>query len=143
MLKRLFRQQDPSGMLSPNLSDGWERDEWRSWEAPVNLIVGESHYEATFHDLAGSPRREGYLKPVLVILMRDPGNPYDSNAVRAEVGGHPVGYVGRATAAILAPRLDRLGITSLTLAGVIRGGSTSAPNFGVHIWTERRATSCP
>ena len=143
MLRRVFRSQAQDVMLRPNLDAGWVAEAWSSWEPPVNLIVGESYHEESFADLVGPPRPEGYLIPVVVGFFREPENPYDGNAIRAEVSGHTVGHVGRAAAAGLAARLDELSCKSFELAGVIRGGSISAPNFGVQVWLDRRATSSP
>ncbi len=44
--------------------------------------------------------------PIPVTLVRDPGNPYDSNAVRVDVDGEHLGHIDRRTAERLAPSLD-------------------------------------
>lgn len=40
-------------------------------------------------------------------LVREPGNPYDANAVRVEWNGHKLGYVPRRDNAALAWAMDR------------------------------------
>ncbi len=40
-------------------------------------------------------------------LIREPGNPYDANAIRVEWQGHKLGYVPRADNAALARFIDR------------------------------------
>ncbi len=39
-------------------------------------------------------------------LVREPQNPHDANAIRVEVGGYFMGYVGRQIARWLAPEMD-------------------------------------
>ena len=40
-------------------------------------------------------------------LVREPGNPYDVNAVRVEWNGHQLGYIPRAENAAVARQMDR------------------------------------
>lgn len=42
-----------------------------------------------------------------LILVREPTNPYDSNAVRIEWNGHQLGYIPRAENAAVARQMDR------------------------------------
>ncbi len=42
-----------------------------------------------------------------LVLLREPGNPYDPNAVRVEWRGEKLGYVPRADNADLARHMDR------------------------------------
>ncbi len=42
-----------------------------------------------------------------LILVREPGNLYDSNAVRVEWNGHELGYIPRAENAAVARQMDR------------------------------------
>jgi hypothetical protein len=42
-----------------------------------------------------------------LILVREPGNLYDSNAVRVEWNGHELGYIPRADNAAVARQMDR------------------------------------
>ncbi len=143
MLRRLFGREGATGLLAPTIDARWADADWRTWEPPANLVVGESHHLDSFAALAGSPRQAGYLLPVTVNFVREPGNHYDAKAIRVEVDGRHVGYVQRGVAAELSPSLDGAGCKSFTLAGVIRGGSTSAPNFGVQVWLDRRLTPGP
>ena len=39
-------------------------------------------------------------------LVREPENPHDANAIRVEVGGYFMGYVGRQIARWLAAKMD-------------------------------------
>ncbi len=42
-----------------------------------------------------------------VVLVREPGNPYDANAVRVDWNGHVLGYLPRTDNAHVARQLDR------------------------------------
>ena len=54
--------------------------------------------------------------------------------------GTRLGYVSRHKAERIAPFLDRHGISSFLLAGVLRG---DPPVVGCEIWIERRITRAP
>lgn len=116
---------------------------WTEWEAPHGAIKGESHYRSNLLKLAGAPTEAGYLLPVVISLCRDPHNSHDPNAIRAEVDGLPVGHIAKEAAAELAPLMDRMGCTECSVAGVVRGGSFTAPDLGVHLWPRRRLGAGP
>lgn len=135
-------RKDKWELAPANVPVDWAHDGgWRDWEPPSNFVVGESHYKEALTELAGPPRENGYLQPVAVALVRDPANPYDGNAFRAEVEGHQVGHLARDLAAQLAPPLDVCGCARFEVCGVLRGGSHRTPNIGVHVWLDRRL--CP
>ena len=122
----------------PNVSAGWKSElTWLEWDPPCNWIAGESRYPEAFAQLAGEPRDDGYLVPVEVLLEREPQNSFDENAIVASVAGLKVGYISRDVAAAVAPALDRAGAASIVVCGIIRGGYTPRPNFGVHIWLDK------
>jgi HIRAN domain len=134
----------PAELAPANVDVEWDTaGHWRSWEAPGNFVVGESHYTEALTALAGPPCAAGYLIPVTVTIARDPQNAYDSNAFRAEVDGRQVGYLPRHIAAQLAAPLDSVGCAGFDVCGILRGGSDSAPNLGVHIWLDRRLSPGP
>jgi hypothetical protein len=129
---------------APNVSADWATgDDWLLWESPRNFVAGESHYLPALRALTGPVREYGYLRPSEVCFVREADNAYDGNAWRAEVGGRLVGYVRREIAAQLSPPLDRFGCATFTVCGVLRGGSISAPNVGVHVWLNRRTSAGP
>lgn len=122
-------------------SDWIEARAWLNWEAPRNYVAGEASYLTALRALTGPPCESGYCIPVVVRLVREPRNPYDSNAIRAEVGGTCIGYLRRHLAGQIAPALDRSRVREFEVAGLLRGGSTSAPNVGCHIWLDRAMCS--
>jgi HIRAN domain len=133
-----------SAQLSPaNVAADWRKGEWRTWPSPRNFIVGESRYVDALASLAGPPCATGYCIPVEVVLIREPRNQYDANAIRAEVRGRQVGYLARHLAAQIAPALDRARVRQFVVCGVVRGGWDDAQNFGVHIWLDRRVDAGP
>jgi hypothetical protein len=75
-----------------------------------------------------------------VRLVRDPENHVDPNAIRAEVQGVLVGHLRRHLAAQIDPALDAARIREFHVPGLLRGGSTSAPHVGCHVWLDRCLT---
>lgn len=141
-LKNLFstKYEIPEANLLP----GWQDEEWRSWEAPYDLVRGEFAREEAFRKMVGPPRKHGYLLPVEVTLIREPTNSNDPNAVRAEVDGVTLGYLDRNFAAQASPVIDKGGCPEFVVAGLIRGGTTrKAKSYGLHIWTARRISPGP
>jgi hypothetical protein len=131
-------------LADPNAPSNWSSSGlWRSWEAPLNVVRGESHRQEALHAMCGSPRAQGYLVPVETNLRREPTNPVDKNAIRVEVRGEHVGYVAREIAAQMSPALDKAKCREFAVAGIIRGGSPHAPSFGLHLWLGRRLSPGP
>lgn len=127
-----------------NVLDDWgDSQEWRLWDPPLNIVRGESFRQKNLQQIAGKPRANGYLVPVRVTLVREPYNEHDSNAVRVEIEGLHIGYIAKEFARILSQIMDTTKILSYNIAGVIRGGSFTAPTLGVHIWLDRRLSRGP
>ena len=65
-----------------------------------SALAGIRHYEAgeIWRDMSAGDRLE---------MVREPGNPHDSNAVRVEWRGRKLGYLPRADNAAVARQLDR------------------------------------
>ncbi|WP_366928655.1 HIRAN domain-containing protein [Paracoccus saliphilus] len=72
-------------------------------------IVGESHYQAELTSLAGPKTEEGVELECDAVLMAEPSNPYDANAVAVLIEDKKVGYLSRADAARWTTQLDRMG----------------------------------
>ncbi len=137
-------QRSAPTLPDANVPLDWiERRLWLDWEPPRNLVAGEASYARALAELAGEPCAGGYCLPTPVVVVRDPDNRYDANAFRVEVRGKCVGYLRRHLAEQLAPPLDGAGCRSFSVAGLLRGGSRSAPNIGCHVWLGRRLTPGP
>ena len=56
-----------------------------------------------------------------VLLVREPNNPYDRNAIQVKnISRHQVGHIPRTVASVLAPLLDQ---KLVTVEGVINDGN--------------------
>ena len=88
-------------------------------------VVGESHYKRELFKLAGRRQRTAADIPIVAVLVREPDNRYDPNAVKVLVNGYHVGYLGRADAEAYAPLLDRLlatdGVHGACLGRIVGG----------------------
>jgi hypothetical protein len=87
-------------------------------------VVGESNYQDTLEYLNGGRSDESAETEIRALVVPDPSNPHDSNAVRIQVQGRLVGYLGRADAARYQRELSNLKLSGQTLAceAMIRGG---------------------
>lgn len=74
----------------------WSHGSW-----PQVEVVGESHYEAALRSLFPAELRsgEGHSVDTTAILVPEPKNMYDPNAVAVVVDGKQVGYLAREDAA--------------------------------------------
>lgn len=64
------------------------------------------------------------------LLMREPGNPHDANAVAVYGGGRKVGYLSAARAASTAPLLDQIGADAFRVTG------TGVSRNSVMLWVD-------
>ena len=71
-------------------------------------VVGESHYQETLWALVGGTRAERVRHETIALLVPEPDNPYDRNAIQVLIDGQLVGYLGREDAAAYRPGLLRL-----------------------------------
>jgi hypothetical protein len=93
-------------------------------------VKGESHYQRELESIAGPLTEEGHNIPIVSLLVREPDNPADRNAIAVHAvrpsDNQPiiVGYVNRDDAARMAPALDRMNRQgrAVGLDGLIRGG---------------------
>jgi hypothetical protein len=69
-------------------------------------------------------------------LVREPANPYDPNAIQVRIGGRQVGYVPKALAANLAPRMDRGETAQITSLRIVQGGDAGRVTFGARLDVE-------
>lgn len=100
---------------APTISSTWlQRPSLRAYGYRVG-IVGESHYQDALEAACGGRTVNGAAIPlVTALLVREPTNPYDRNAVRVDVGGQTVGYLDRQSAPLFHGVLDALHRTGRT-----------------------------
>lgn len=125
-MKRLFRKSgtEPGSSI---LYAGRERLE----------VVGESFHQ---NDLVRTVKKHGRL--VEAILMPEPDNEYDSNAVAVLVDGLNVGHLPREVAAIYQPAITKLMSRtgkSVAVSGEILGGDRARPTFGIWLMHDSSA----
>jgi hypothetical protein len=105
-LRRLRNELDPAGTAVLDERPAWMVDGMQATllEGNENLaIVGESHYQDNLWRLAGreADRSAPVRIEVTAILVAEPNNPYDTNAVAVWINGLPPGApVGRALHAV-------------------------------------------
>lgn len=108
-------------------------------------VVGESHYQGTLERIAGGRTIDGPRYPDhQAVLMPEPSNPYDRNAVRVYLGPpHAlVGYLTREDAVRYRPVIDRLAATGRLVACLasLKGGWDRGPKdrvmFGVTLYLD-------
>jgi len=128
-LKRLFGDGDtaPKTALHPVSksppSNQVLRVEWRDGSFPLRA-VGESHYQAALARICGGHSRHGHELDCRALIIPEPTNAYDPNALKVMINGALVGYIPRDQALRLreqAEAVDRPNAT-LEVAAQITGG---------------------
>ena len=98
-------------------------------------VVGESHYQDTLWQIVGGPSDEHVRHYTVAVLLPEPDNPYDTNAVQVLIGGELVGYLSREDAAVYRPGLLRLmessGSGLVALECAVCGGGERADGLGL------------
>jgi hypothetical protein len=101
-------------------------------------IVGESHYQLEIETIAGGRSEDG-ARNLLVdaLLVPEPANPYDPNAVAVKIQNRTVGYLARDTAKLFSQTLAGTGFDVVSCEAVINGGWDRGPgdrgHFGVRL----------
>lgn len=104
---------------------GW--DVQTRWDdSRIIDVVGESEYDSNLRRVLAAKNAAAVGKSrarqfVVATLVHEPNNPHDKNAVRVDIAGLTVGYVKRAQARNLGPRIAKRGGTYQTLADVNEG----------------------
>lgn len=108
-----------------------------SGRARVN-VVGEGGYQGSLEIVAGGRTIDGGMnRDHQALLVPEPSNRYDPNAVEVRIGGMRVGYLSREDAVAYRPAIDLAAASGFTLAAPasIQGGWDRGPldrgNFGV------------
>lgn len=100
-------------------------------------VVGESHYQDALTAIVGGKRSESVRIPTHAILVPEPDNPYDPNAVAVYIDGRKVGHLPRPAAQAFAPVGQRLaeqrqvGACSAIITGGWDRGDGDTGHFGV------------
>lgn len=100
-------------------------------------VAGESHYQEALRALTGSAGTDLVRGDFRAVLVPEPENRHDPNAVKVLLNDRHVGYLPRAEAAAYRPMLERLagrgrrGACEAMVSG--RGGSSGTSNIGVFL----------
>jgi rubrerythrin len=90
-------------------------------------VVGESRHQDVLWRIVGGQRTDRVRHETHAVLMPEPDNPVDPNAIQVLVAGNPVGYLSRNNAVAYRPGLIRLmddsvnGLVALN-ATIVGGG---------------------
>ena len=124
------------------------RPDWIYQGAPVTLYpggeslecVGESFYQEALWSNVGGSHSDRVRESVIAILVPEPENPHDKNAVAVWVGGWKVAHLSREDAIRIQPGLIQLMESSgqaVALDGRIVGGGHRADGLGnLGIWLD-------
>jgi hypothetical protein len=97
-------------------------------------VVGESHYQDALWQIVGGRSRHRVRHSIDAVLLPEPDNRQDSNAIRVLVDGHLVGYLSREDASVYRNGLLRLMASCPTghvaLEGQIVGGGPRRDGIG-------------
>lgn len=97
-------------------------------------VVGESRHQDVLWEIVGGFRRDPVRRLCDAVLMPEPNNPVDPNAIRVLVDGRHVGYLSRDDAPAYLPGLKRLMADCETgyvaLEGQIVGGGERGNGIG-------------
>lgn len=104
-------------------------------------VVGESHYQDALEQIAGGRTEEGANLESIALLVPEPANRYDPNAVQILVDGKLVGYLSRNNAEVLQPAILQqmrqtgrgVACRSRVVGGWDRGGGDRG-HFGVRLY---------
>jgi len=100
-------------------------------------IVGESNYQDELEKIVGARTEEGCEHYCQALLVPEPANRYDPNAVYVSIDGLKVGYLSREDAPLYRQQLAQQGVRGPALCdAMIVGGwkrRNSIGSFGVKL----------
>lgn len=103
-------------------------------------VVGECHYQPALWAICDSQPGDWVRHDVTAVLVPEPENPYDINAIRVDIGSQTVGYLSRSDAAAYLPGLLKLmsdTASHIGLVGVVVGGGVRDHGLGyLGLWLE-------
>jgi hypothetical protein len=98
-------------------------------------VVGESHYQEALGGTAGlCSLDENGERVFQAFLVREPDNPYDSNAIAVYSSHGQLGYLSRENAEAYLDVLEELaerGYDGGACDAILRGGTPDKPSYGV------------
>ncbi|MGH3072073.1 MAG: hypothetical protein ACRDNB_07360 [Gaiellaceae bacterium] len=97
-------------------------------------VVGESNYQEALWKIVGGRRLERVRHDVAAVLLPEPDNQFDANAIKVLIDGNVVGYLSRQDALAYGPGLRALMGKSanglVALEATIVGGGQRSDGYG-------------
>jgi hypothetical protein len=85
-------------------------------------IVGEWQYQDALKRTCGPHSRYGHRLEITAMLVREPHNPHDQNAVAVDIQAMKVGYLSCEDALRVGCQMDKEGIGRVDCKALIAGG---------------------
>lgn len=103
-------------------------------------VVGEANYQTALWAICGGAHGDRVRHRVVAVLVPEPENPYDANAISIQIDGHVVGYLARDVAMRYGPGLEVLmtrygGYVALE-GSIVGGGSYEDGPGRLGVWLE-------
>lgn len=98
-------------------------------------VAGESHYQHALQELTGTDGTSEIRLEVEAVLVPEPANPHDPNAVMVQIDGQLIGYLPRPDAVAYAPMIAAVEARGRTAAceAMIAGRGGESPALGVFL----------
>jgi len=97
-------------------------------------VVGESHHQDELSELVGGRTNDPVRQETIALLIPNPDNPYDANAIEVRIDGLIIGHLSREDAATYRPGLIELMRRTdpplIALNGMIVGGGRRGDRIG-------------
>lgn len=100
-------------------------------------LVGESNYQGALLTLFGPKQQIGIEEECDAVLVAEPTNKYDKNAVRCDIKGRTVGYIPRGATGPVRARMKRSKSNELDCTATVKGGWKTAKSEGSYGVTVR------
>jgi hypothetical protein len=132
-LNRLFGATSKS--IESNAETNTRRIEATLYTGDETLeVVGESNYQEALWKIVGGRRHERVRHDVAAVLLPEPDNQFDANAIKVLIDGNLVGYLSRQDAVAYGPGLRALMGESanglVALEATIVGGGQRSDGYG-------------
>lgn len=130
-----FKKDKPAASSGQGPFAGLTSVEAELLEGRTDLdVVGESFYQEALWHIVGGVTRERVRTEIIAMLVPEPDNEYDSNAIAVYIGGLKVGHIGAEDAAQMIDGLNeqirKYPGKFIALEGVVAGGGLRDDGLG-------------
>lgn len=130
------KRRKPAGAVTNYRKPASAKVKWRDGSYPLDA-VGESNYQDALISICGGYNRHGQDLETWAEIEREPGNPYDSNAVTVTIDGRTIGYLSRDQAKRVSSQMLQDGVDRARCKAKIVGGwrtnQHDSGHFGVRL----------